>query len=106
LLKTNLAALFCTFSRLPICFQFVGLHTELAYSIVVLTMDVFAADFTGLVPSFRLRRTNQERTSSEAFGNSFYRKTIRDWNQLPVNPTSANTVEGFRSALKARPDNN
>jgi hypothetical protein len=33
-------------------------HTELADSIVGLTMDVFAADFTGLVPSFRLRRTN------------------------------------------------
>jgi hypothetical protein len=26
--------------------------------------------------------------------------------QLPANTTPANTVEGFRSALKARPDNN
>jgi hypothetical protein len=48
----------------------------------------------------------QERTSSEAFGNSFFPKTIRDWNQLPANTTPANTVEGFRSALKAHPDSN
>jgi hypothetical protein len=51
-------------------------------------------------------RLYQERTSSEAFGNSFFPKTIRDWKQLPANTTPANTVEGFRSALKARPDSN
>jgi ABC-type sugar transport system substrate-binding protein len=39
-------------------------------------------------------------------GNSFFSKTIRDWNQLPANTTPANTVEGFRSALKAHPDSN
>jgi hypothetical protein len=37
---------------------FVGSHTELAYSIVGLIMDVYAADFTGLVQSFKLRRIN------------------------------------------------
>ena len=57
-MKTNLAALFCTFSRLPIFFRFVGSYTELAYSIVGLTMDVYAADFTDLVQSFKLRRIN------------------------------------------------
>ena len=36
---------------MPIFFRFVGSHTELAYSIVGLTMDVYAADFTGLVQS-------------------------------------------------------
>jgi hypothetical protein len=41
-----------------------------------------------------------------AFGNSFFPKTIRDWNQLPANTTPANTVEGFRSAIKAHPDSN
>jgi hypothetical protein len=51
-------------------------------------------------------RLYQERTSSEAFVNSFFPKIIRDWNQLPSNTTLANTVEGFRSALKARPDSN
>ena len=51
-------------------------------------------------------RLYQERTSSEAFGNSFFPKTIRDWNQLPANTTPANTVEGFRSAIKAHPDSN
>jgi hypothetical protein len=35
-----------------IFFRFVGFHTELVYSIVGLTMDVYAADFTGLVQSF------------------------------------------------------
>jgi hypothetical protein len=40
-------------------------------------------------------RLYQERTSSETFGNSFFPKTIRDWNQLPANTTPANTVEGF-----------
>jgi hypothetical protein len=34
-------------------------------------------------------RLYQERTSSEAFGNSFFPKTIRDWNQLPANTTPA-----------------
>jgi hypothetical protein len=29
-------------------------HTELAYSIVGLAMDVYAADFTGLVQSFSI----------------------------------------------------
>jgi hypothetical protein len=51
-------------------------------------------------------RLYQERTSSEAFGNSFFPKTIRDWKQLPANTTPANTEEGFRSAFKARPDSN
>jgi hypothetical protein len=51
-------------------------------------------------------RLYQERTSSEAFGNSFFPKTIRDWNQLPTNSPPVNTVEGFRSVLKARPDSN
>jgi hypothetical protein len=45
-------------------------------------------------------RLYQERTSSEAFGNLFFPRTIRDWNQLPANTTSANTVEGFRSASR------
>jgi hypothetical protein len=51
-------------------------------------------------------RLYHERTSSEAFGNSFLPKTIRDWNKLPANITPANTVERFRSARKARPDSN
>ena len=51
-------------------------------------------------------RLYQERTSSEPFGNSFFPKTGKDWNQLPANTTPANTVEEFRSALKARPDSN
>jgi hypothetical protein len=51
-------------------------------------------------------RLYQERTSSEAICNSFFPKTIRDWNQLLANTTSANTVEGFRSARKAHPDCN
>jgi hypothetical protein len=42
----------------PIFFRFVGSHSELAYTIVGLTMDVYAADFTGLVQSFKLRRMN------------------------------------------------
>jgi hypothetical protein len=51
-------------------------------------------------------RLYQERTSSEASGNSFFPKTIRDWNQLPANTTPAYTVEGFRGAFKTRPDSN
>jgi hypothetical protein len=51
-------------------------------------------------------RLYQERTSSEAFGNSFFPKTTRDWNQLPTNSPPVNTVEGFRSVLNARPDSN
>jgi hypothetical protein len=32
---------------------------------------------------------------------SLFLKTIRDWNQLPANTTSADTIEGFRAALKS-----
>jgi len=33
--------------------------------------------------------------------NHSFLKTIRDWNQLPANITSADTIEGFRAALKS-----
>ena len=43
----------------------------------------------------------QERATTDAFGQSFFPRTIRDWNQLPTSATSADTVDGFRAALKA-----
>ncbi|CAG2240211.1 unnamed protein product [Mytilus edulis] len=46
-------------------------------------------------------RFYQERTKSETYGQSFFPKTIRDWNQLPAKTTSADSIEGFRAALKA-----
>lgn len=48
----------------------------------------------------------QERTKNNSYGQSFFPRTIRDWNQLPTQTTSASTVEGFRAALKARSENN
>ena len=48
----------------------------------------------------------QERTKHDSYGQSFFPRTIRDWNQLPTQTTSATTVEGFRAALKARSENN
>ena len=48
----------------------------------------------------------QERTNNDVYGNSFFPRTFRDWNQLPTSVTSADTVEGFRAALKARSERN
>jgi hypothetical protein len=46
-------------------------------------------------------RFYQERSNTDTYGQSFFPKTIRDWNQLPTNTTSADTIEGFRAALKS-----
>ena len=46
-------------------------------------------------------RFYQERSINDTYGQSFFPKTIRDWNQLPTNITSADTIEGFRAALKS-----
>jgi hypothetical protein len=45
----------------------------------------------------------QERITNDVYSyrNSFSPRPIRDWNQLPTNITTTNTVEGFRAALKA-----
>lgn len=49
----------------------------------------------------------QERTNCNIYAQTFFPKTIRDWNRLPASTTSANTVEGFRAALpKARSTTN
>ena len=47
------------------------------------------------------KRLYQERSSTDTYGQSFFPKTIRDWNRLPTNTTSADTIEGFRAALKS-----
>ncbi|CAG2202639.1 unnamed protein product [Mytilus edulis] len=38
-------------------------------------------------------RFYQERTKTETYGQSFFPKTIRDWNQLPAKTTSADSIE-------------
>ena len=43
----------------------------------------------------------QERSNTDTYGQSFFPKAIRDWNQLPTNTASADTIEGFRAALKS-----
>ena len=51
----------------------------------------------------RIRGKNhfyQERSKTDTYG-QFFHKTIRYWNQLPANTTSADTTEGFRAALKS-----
>jgi hypothetical protein len=47
-------------------------------------------------------RFYQERSKTDTYGQSLFLKTIRDWNQLPDNSTSADIVEGFRAALKVK----
>ena len=44
-------------------------------------------------------RLQQSAATSTAFNNSFYPRTIRQWNQLPVFVTDATSLEGFRTAL-------
>jgi hypothetical protein len=45
-------------------------------------------------------RFYQERSNTDTYGQSFFPKTIRDWNQPPAYTTSADTIEGFRAAIK------
>ena len=44
----------------------------------------------------------QERTTHEVY-NSFFPRTIRDWNQLPLQVISANSLEEFRAGLAVTP---
>ena len=44
-------------------------------------------------------RLQQLAATSTAFNNSFYPRTIRQWNQLPVLVTDATSLEGFKTAL-------
>ncbi|CAC5392977.1 unnamed protein product [Mytilus coruscus] len=61
-----------------------------------------------LIPNDRrtrgIGRFSQERTKTDTYGQSFFPKTIRDWNQFPSKTTLADTIEGFRAALKACPE--
>ena len=44
-------------------------------------------------------RLFQERTTHEVYYNSFFLRTIRDWNQLPLHVISANSLGEFRAGL-------
>ena len=41
----------------------------------------------------------QEHTASEVYYNSLFPRTIRDWNKLPPQVTSATSLEEFRAGL-------
>ena len=45
----------------------------------------------------------QERTASEVYYNSFFPRTIKDWNKLPPQVTSATSLEEFRAGLLVSP---
>ena len=49
------------------------------------------------------RRLFQERTTHEVYYNSFFPRTIRDWDQLPLQVISANSLEEFRAGLAISP---
>jgi hypothetical protein len=42
-------------------------------------------------------RLFQERTNNETYRNSFFQRTIRDWNPLPANTVAAATIEEIRA---------
>ena len=44
----------------------------------------------------------QERINSEVYYNFFFRRTIREWNNLPGDVTAAASLEEFRASLTAR----
>ena len=44
----------------------------------------------------------QEHTRHEVYFNSFFPRTIREWNRLPASITSSATVDGFRASLFTR----
>ena len=41
----------------------------------------------------------QEKTSNEIYRNSFFQRTVKDWNSLPSAVISAVTIEGFKANL-------
>ena len=45
-------------------------------------------------------RLYQERTNNETFRNSFFQRTVRDWNQLPDKTIRANSIEEFKANLQ------
>ena len=47
----------------------------------------------------------QERITSEVYGNSFFPRTVRDWNRLPHTVTAAETLEEFSGSLRASTTN-
>ena len=47
----------------------------------------------------------QERITSEVYRNSFFPRTVRDWNRLPHTVTAAETLEEFRGSLRASTTN-
>ena len=48
----------------------------------------------------------QERTTSEVYRNSFFPRTVIDWNKLPHKVTAAESLEGFCVSLLAGPTSN
>ena len=48
-------------------------------------------------------RLFQERTTHEVYYNSFFPRTIRHWNLLPLHVISANSLEEFRAGLAVSP---
>ena len=46
-------------------------------------------------------RFYRERISSQIYANTFFPRTMADWNQLAASVTAANTLEGFRASLHA-----
>ena len=45
----------------------------------------------------------QQRTEFPAYRNSFFPRTIREWNSLPTSVTEATSLEGFRHQLPSAP---
>lgn len=43
----------------------------------------------------------QERITDTTYSNSFFPKTVRDWNRLPSRVVAAASLEEFRSLLQA-----
>ena len=41
-------------------------------------------------------RLFQERTNNETYRNSFFQRTVRDWNLLPASTVAAATIEELR----------
>ena len=48
-------------------------------------------------------RIFQQSYNSVVYANSFFHRTIRDWNQLPTNPLHCRTVDSFKNYLHFYP---
>jgi hypothetical protein len=67
---------------------------RIRYNLIDINMDLYIRHSDSRTRG--QHRLFQERTSSEIYRNSFFQRTVRDWNLLPASTVAAATIEELR----------